>query len=101
MVEPGTLFDHLKKSGVGIFVGVPDSLLKSFCAYVDDRAEDGEHIITANEGNAIAIAAGYHLSTGNIGAVYMQNSGLGNAINPLVSIVDAGVYQIPMLMIIG
>lgn len=86
---------------MGLFVGVPDSLLKDFCAYVDDHGRAGEHIITANEGNAIAMAAGYHLTTGRLAAVYMQNSGLGNTINPLTSITDPQVYKIPLLMIIG
>jgi phosphonopyruvate decarboxylase len=60
-----------------------------------------EHIIAANEGNAIAIAAGYHMGSGKLAAVYMQNSGLGNTINPLTSIADPEVYRIPLLMIIG
>ncbi len=85
----------------GFFCGVPDSLLKSFCAYVDDHCRTGEHIITANEGNAVALAAGHYLATGHIGVVYMQNSGLGNAVNPLASLADPEVFGIPMLMIVG
>jgi phosphonopyruvate decarboxylase len=101
MILPEIMFHSLKQHGIGIFAGVPDSLLGSFCAYVDDHSQCGEHIITANEGNAIALAAGYHMSTGKVGAVYMQNSGLGNAINPLTSLSDPEVYKIPLLMIIG
>ncbi len=101
MISPETMFHALKKHGVGLFAGVPDSLLANFCAYVDDHGHRGEHIITANEGNAIALVAGFHMSTGKIGAVYMQNSGLGNAINPLTSLADPEVYKIPLLMIIG
>ena len=89
MIAPEALFDGLKQRGVGIFAGVPDSLLKDFCAYVDEHSGAGEHVITANEGNAVALAAGYHLSTGGVGAVYMQNSGFGNAVNPLTSLTDA------------
>ena len=101
MILPEVMFNSLKQYGIGMFVGVPDSLLSNFCAYVDDHCQFGEHIITANEGNAIALAVGYHMSTGKIGAVYMQNSGLGNAINPLTSLADSEVYKIPLLMVIG
>src|SRR5690554_4453166 len=101
MIEPKLMFEALKREGIELFTGVPDSLLKNFCAYVDDNAKEGEHIITANEGNAVALAAGYHLTTGKVAAVYMQNSGLGNTINPLTSLTDSEVYKIPLLMIIG
>lgn len=101
MINPGKFFDLLKSSGVGFFVGVPDSLLASFCAYIQDNSSDNEHVIAANEGNAIALAGGYHLSTGKIAAVYMQNSGLGNAINPISSLMHLEICNIPMLLIIG
>ncbi len=101
MVEPRLLYSELKAHDIGLFAGVPDSLLGSFCAYVDDHCGAGEHIITANEGNAIALAAGHYMASGKISVVYMQNSGLGNAINPLTSLVDPEVYRIPLLMIIG
>lgn len=101
MIEPKLMFEALKYEGVELFTGVPDSLLKHFCAYVDDNAAAGEHIITANEGNAVALAAGYHMTTGKVAAVYMQNSGLGNTVNPLTSLTDPEVYKIPLLMIIG
>ena len=96
-----SFFEALKSRGVDLFTGVPDSLLKNFCFYLKDHGQTDSHIITANEGNAIALAAGYHLSTGKIGAVYLQNSGIGNTINPLVSLTDPDVYRIPLLMIIG
>ena len=83
------------------YSGVPDSLLKDFCAYVDDHSKPGQHVITANEGNAIALAIGYHLSTGKSGIVYLQNSGLGNTINPLTSLADKEVYSVPILLVIG
>ena len=101
MIEPQTLFDSLRDCGVGLFTGVPDSLLADFCAYVDDHGGADRHVIAANEGNAIALAAGYHLATGKLAAVYLQNSGLGNTINPLTSLADPEVYKIPMLLIVG
>lgn len=101
MIEPQDFVLTLKEQGLDFFVGVPDSLLKSFCAYVDDTLPTDQHITAANEGNAIAIASGYHLATGKSAVVYMQNSGLGNTINPLTSLADKEVYQIPMLLVIG
>jgi len=101
MINSRAFYTKLKEFDVGLFAGVPDSLLKDLCAYIEDHAGVGEHVITANEGNAVAIAAGYHLTTGSLAAVYMQNSGLGNAINPLTSIADSKVYKIPMVLIVG
>jgi phosphonopyruvate decarboxylase len=101
MIAPQALFDALRARNAGLFAGVPDSLLSNFCAYVDDHGPAGEHIITANEGNAIALAAGHYLATGKVSVVYMQNSGLGNTINPLTSLADAEVYRIPMLLVVG
>ena len=101
MIDPAYFYKLLEKNGLNFFVGVPDSLLRSFCAYVDDKSQEGKHIISANEGNAIGIAAGYHLSTKKTPVVYMQNSGLGNCINPLASLTDAEVYSIPMVLVIG
>lgn len=101
MIAPSVLFEGLKSRGVDFLAGVPDSLLSSFCAYVDDHCGSGEHVVTANEGNAVALAAGYHLATGKIATIYMQNSGLGNSVNPLTSLTDPEVYRIPLLMIIG
>ena len=101
MIDVKDFYNHLKESGIGFFAGVPDSLLKEFCAYVDDYSLEAEHITCANEGNAIAMAAGYHLASSKAGLVYMQNSGLGNATNPLLSLVDREVYGIPMILMIG
>jgi len=92
---------HLRKQGLDFFVGVPDSLLKDFCAYLDNYVDSNKHIITANEGNAVAMAAGFYLATGKSAVVYLQNSGLGNIINPITSLADKEVYQIPMLLVIG
>src|SRR5690606_13016527 len=101
MIQTEDFFAALKQAGFNFYAGLPDSLLSNLCAYIDDQCAEDEHVITANEGNAIAIAAGYYLSTGNLATVYMQNSGLGNTINPLTSLADAEVYRIPMLLIIG
>ena len=90
----------LKSNGVGFFAGVPDSLLKSFCAYLTDTCA-AAHVIAANEGGAVGLAAGYHLATGKLACVYMQNSGQGNAVNPLASLADPDVYSIPMVLVVG
>ena len=96
-----SFFHLLAKKNINFFTGVPDSLLKNFCLCVDQNVSKKNHIIAANEGSAIAIASGYHLGTGKIPMVYMQNSGLGNAINPLLSLCDPKVYSIPILLLIG
>lgn len=101
MIAPQDFLAQVRAAGICFFAGVPDSLLANLCAYIDDQCTPREHVITANEGNAIALAAGYHLSSGKAAAVYMQNSGLGNTINPLTSLTDPEVYKIPMLLIIG
>jgi len=100
-INPSELYDFLNKKGIDFFSGVPDSLLKEFCLCIDSNSNNKNHIIAANEGNAIAHAAGYYLGTGKIPFVYMQNSGLGNAVNPLLSLCDKEVYSIPLLMMIG
>jgi len=86
---------------IDLFTGVPDSLLKDLCACITDHASVNRHIIAANEGAAVAIAAGHYLATGKPALVYMQNSGIGNAINPLLSLADEKVYRIPMLLVVG
>lgn len=101
MISPGRLYDFLKKKGVSFFTGVPDSLLKHFLKYVQDHSSPDEHIITANEGLTVGLASGYHFATGKLPLVYLQNSGLGNMINPLTSLADKEVYSVPMLLLIG
>ena len=101
MIESQDFIGVLAGQGIDFFCGVPDSLLQDFCAYLADSCTKDRYIITANEGNAVALASGHYLATGRPGLVYMQNSGLGNAINPLLSLADAGVYGIPMLLLIG
>jgi phosphonopyruvate decarboxylase len=100
-VNPKTFFEELSSKGISFFTGVPDSLLKQLCLCIDDNVAKERHVITANEGNAIALAAGYHLASGKLPLVYMQNSGIGNAINPLLSLCDPDVYSIPILLLIG
>ena len=101
MLSPQSAFECLSENGICSFAGVPDSLLKDFCAYVSDHTDQSNHVITANEGNAIAIAAGKYLGSGALSLVYLQNSGLGNIVNPLLSLVDVEVYKIPVLIMIG
>ena len=101
MINPEIFFDQLHEREFDFFVGVPDSLLKNLCACITSKSHQNNHIIAANEGNAIGIAAGIHLSTQTIPVVYMQNSGLGNCVNPLASLTHPDIYNIPMLMIIG
>ncbi len=101
MINPEDFYNVLAGSGVSYFTGVPDSLLKSICAYVSDNADEGTHLIAANEGASVALAMGHHLATGGLPLVYMQNSGLGNIVNPLLSLADKEVYGIPMLLMIG
>jgi phosphonopyruvate decarboxylase len=101
MLNCKEFFDLLHGEKINFFSGVPESLLKFFNSYILDNVDQNQHIITANEGNAIALASGYYLATKKIGLVYMQNSGLGNAINPLVSLSDKEVYGIPVLLLIG
>lgn len=90
MIQPKDFFEAMSARGVGFYAGVPDSLLANFCAYVDDHGGRDQHLITANEGNAVALAM-----------VYMQNSGLGNTVNPLTSLADPEVYKVPMLLVVG
>lgn len=95
------VYDAFVGAGVSFWAGVPDSLLKSFCAYVTDNAPADRHVITANEGSAVGVAAGHYLATGEPAVVYLQNSGLGNTVNPLTSLTDNAVYGIPMLVVVG
>ena len=101
MIDNNFFFDTLINNGINTFYGVPDSLLKSICAYITDNTDDSNHIIAANEGNALALGIGYHLATGRVPLIYMQNSGLGNIVNPLLSLADKEVYSIPLLLMIG
>lgn len=101
MIDPKFFIDTLANNGMSFFAGVPDSLLKNICAYITDNVPAKDNIIAANEGGAVGLAAGYYLATGKIPVVYMQNSGEGNTVNPLMSLTDKDVYNIPVLLVIG
>ena len=101
MIEQQKLFTALNDIGLNFYTGVPDSLLNDFCLHLVNNVPDCQHIMAANEGNAIGIAAGYHMATGKIPVVYMQNSGIGNATNPLLSLTHPCVYSIPLILLIG
>ena len=101
MIDINAFLRTLQDNGVGFFTGVPDSNLNDFCKLINETIEPGRHVIAANEGNAVAIAAGYYFGNDCVPLVYMQNSGLGNAVNPLVSLCDTNVYSVPMVLVIG
>ena len=98
MIDVAELINYLNSIGVDFFCGVPDSQLSSFCDYVEENCNN---IIAANEGNAVGIASGYYLSTNKYPVVYLQNSGLGNIVNPVTSLTHSKVYSIPIIYVIG
>lgn len=100
MLDQKRVFETLAKNGVTFFTGVPDSYLNGFCNYALAHCSD-RNVIAANEGNAVGIAAGHYIASREIPLVYMQNSGEGNAVNPLASLADKAVYAVPMLLLIG
>ena len=101
MINPKLYLDILFDEGVSFFTGVPDSLLKDFCACVTSSVKIEDHIIAANEGAAIGLAIGRYLGKGDLPMVYLQNSGLGNIVNPLLSLASPQVYGVPMLILLG
>jgi phosphonopyruvate decarboxylase len=101
VIEGAEAVRVLEASGVRLFVGVPDSLMKGFCNALDAIEGPSGHLVAANEGAAVATAAGHYLATGRPAVVYMQNSGLGNAVNPLSSLAGRRVYGIPMVLLVG
>jgi phosphonopyruvate decarboxylase len=100
MIKVTTLIDLLKKNDTDFFTGVPDSVLKELSSLLQSKNKKN-HIIATSEGSAVSIGIGHYLSTKKIPAVYMQNSGLSNALNPLISIAHEKVYSIPLILIIG
>ncbi|MDG1143267.1 MAG: phosphonopyruvate decarboxylase [Burkholderiales bacterium] len=100
-ISPNIFLKELFAQGINFFCGVPDSLLKNFCACINEQVPSANHVITANEGSAVALAIGHQIASGELPMVYMQNSGLGNAVNPLLSLADDLVYGIPMVLMIG
>ena len=100
MIKVNSLISILKKNNSNFFTGVPDSVLKELSIYLQTKNKKN-HVIATNEGSAVSIAIGHYLSTKKIPSVYMQNSGLSNALNPLISIAHPKVYSIPLILIIG
>lgn len=100
MIDVNSFIKFLKKNKINFFTGVPDSVLKNLSIKIDNFSKN-KHIISTNEGSAVALGAGYYLSTKKLPLIYMQNSGLGNALNPLISLANKNVYSIPMLLLIG
>ena len=100
MIKIGSLINILKKNNINFYSGVPDSVLKELSIYLQAKNKN-QHIIAPNEGAAVAIGIGHYLSTKKISCIYMQNSGLSNALNPLISIANKKVYSIPLVLIIG
>lgn len=101
MIPPNDFLNELKAHGVNFFVGVPDSLMKGLNYHISNSCSTHEHIITSNEGSAVAHAIGHFAASQNLSAIYMQNSGLGNAYNPLISLADPAIYSVPMILLIG
>ena len=100
MIKVSTLINLLKKNESTFFTGVPDSVLKEFSSSLQNKNKK-KHIIATNEGSAVALGIGHYLSTGKVPTIYMQNSGLSNALTPLISIAHKKVYSIPLILIIG
>ena len=101
MIAPQDFAAALRDAGIQFITGVPDSLLKDICAHLTATLPDEAHRIATNEGSAVGLAIGHYLATGNPALVYMQNSGLGNIVNPVASLADPLVYGIPMLLMVG
>lgn len=101
MIKIQDLYNLLVKNNIDFFTGVPDSLMKDFSNYLEDNISETNHLISCNEGNSVSYGIGYHLATNKIPLVYLQNSGIGNIINPITSMINKKVYSIPMLLIIG
>jgi phosphonopyruvate decarboxylase len=101
MIDPGQFVDRLQALGVTMYTGVPDSLLKQFGKHVMGALPREQHVITANEGAAVGLAMGHYLRTQRPALVYLQNSGFGNTVNPLLSLADPDVYGTPMLLLVG
>lgn len=101
MISAAELHALLTGESLDFFTGVPDSLLKHFIAHLDSAVPADRHLVAANEGNAVSLAAGQYLASGRPGVVYLQNSGLGNCVNPLMSLCAEEVFSIPVLLLIG
>ena len=100
MIKIHSLIKTLNERDINFYTGVPDSILKDLSSYLEKKSKK-EHILATSEGSAVSMGIGYYLATKKVACVYMQNSGLSNAINPLISIAHQNVYNIPLVMIIG
>ena len=100
MIDIKSLVRLLERNNINFFTGVPDSVLKELSIYLQNKSKK-KHIIAVNEGAAVSVGIGHYLSTKKIPCIYMQNSGLSNAINPLISIANKKVYSIPLFIILG
>jgi phosphonopyruvate decarboxylase len=101
MIDPAWFVDRLAQQDVHFYTGVPDSLLKHLCTHIMSELPRASHVITANEGAAVGIAIGHYLRTSHPAVVYLQNSGFGNTVNPLLSLADDEVYGVPMVLLVG
>ena len=100
MIKISEFINEFKKNDLNFYTGVPDSLLKDFCLYLENKFNKNNYI-SSNEGSAVSIGIGYYLATKKIPVIYLQNSGLGNIINPIISMADKNVYKIPLFLLIG
>ena len=101
MIKAQEVLQQIEKMGIEVVTGVPDSTLKQFCDGLQTYEGKLRHYVTVNEGAAVGVAIGTYLGTGKPACIYMQNSGIGNAVNPVASLAHADVYGIPMLFIVG
>ena len=101
MIDAKVFISELKKIGVDFYSGVPDSLMSEFSKSLHFDYDNKNHVIAANEGTALGISMGYHLSSEKIPLIYMQNSGLGNFVNPYTSLVHKDIYDIPFVLLVG
>ena len=101
MIKAKNFIECLRNLDINFFTGVPDSLMSEFSKSLHFDFNDNNHIISTNEGSALATGMGYHLATGKIPLIYLQNSGLGNLVNPYTSLLHKEIYQIPFVLLIG
>ncbi len=101
MISPESFLKIMQNAQINFFTGVPDSTFKNFCHFIISQQNEIRNVVAVNEGNAIALAIGNYIGSGKPSLVYLQNSGIGNALNPLLSLADKDVYSIPMLVLIG
>ncbi|QSB04800.1 phosphonopyruvate decarboxylase [Natronoglycomyces albus] len=101
MIEPYAFVDQLTRRGVSLYTGVPDSLLKQLGSHIQATLPREQHVICANEGAAVGLAIGHYLQTSTPAMVYLQNSGFGNLVNPVLSLADPDVYGVPMVIVVG